>query len=231
MDSFENKINNLILEKDYFDAIKDRYISKSFKYRGLITDHDVVAYLICDDKVIILEIQCKNVNEFKKSTFKSIYDYKMNYGYFTMLNYKKYNHVGFKEIEHTQNLIYFDWRTIHKKLDDTIKSNSPLNQIIKSCFHTVYEFNYKFNLPILVFPIVCYSNNIDKVESMVYLTKLTPEKFNNPFLINWLKAKMRMNTSEINFNGNIPIFICNEIGLSKILDDMKIYKNLIQLKI
>jgi len=86
-------------------------------------------------------------------------------------------------------------------------------------------------LPILVFPVICYSNDINKVESIVYLTKLAPEKFNNPFLINWLKDKMRMKTSEINFNGYIPIFICNEYGLSKILDDLKIYKDLVQLKI
>jgi hypothetical protein len=67
----------------------------------------VVAYLICVDKIIVLDIQCKDVNELKKSTFKSICDYKRNYGYFTMLNYKKHSYIGFKEIEYTQNLIFF----------------------------------------------------------------------------------------------------------------------------
>ncbi|MDD3976398.1 MAG: hypothetical protein PHN22_04515 [Candidatus ainarchaeum sp.] len=224
--NFESDINTITTTAGYIDAIKNGIVPKIFKYRLTITDHDVIGYIETKDKIIILEIQCKDQNEYNSTQLGTIDGYKSEYGFFTSGGN---NLPQFRRIHYTENNAFFDWITDYTNVETDVKPSSPLNQIIKSSIHTVYCFSNKFKnqKTILVFPIICISNQ--KINSAVYVTKLKYEQFTNPAFKRWITETYKIKESEINFNGQIPIILCNKEGLIKILEDIKCYKDKIRL--
>jgi hypothetical protein len=218
INTFENCINNKLKEKGWETLLITKKIKSSAKID--LTDHDVVVYKKNSNRLIILEIQCKDEIKYLTFKFGKSTDMISKFGFFSC-NQNFMPH--FREVDSTDRECFIDWiYDFNKKMVDRENQN-PLTQLFCSVIDTLTQIRDNKNLfkykskEIIIFPIILYS----KLKSNFYFLRIEPSIQFYDKMKDYVKEKYDAFIPRSVF----PFLLMNKKGLleTNILDQLEQY--------